>query len=91
MEVPPATHPCWIALLRGKGQPPAFMGARMLIVRCRMALVKNNNNPDKLHKYAAQLRELYVNNADSPSANQDLATLLEEAGARVTHSDSSRR
>jgi hypothetical protein len=76
MQVPPATHPSWTALLTGKkAQQPAFMAARMLIVRCRMELAKNSG-PDELRKFAAQLHDLYVKNADCPSVKQDLATLL---------------
>ncbi len=49
MQAPAATHPSWTALLTGKkAQQPAFMAARMLIVRCHMDLAKNNNNPDEL-------------------------------------------
>ncbi len=77
MQVPPATHPSWSGLLTGKkAQQPAFMAARMLIVRCRMDLAKSNNNPEQLRKYTNELRDLYVKNADCPSVKQDLATVL---------------
>jgi hypothetical protein len=77
MQVPPATHPSWSDLLTGKkAQQPAFMAARMFIVRCRMELTKNKFNADEVRKSAAQLRDLYVKNADCPSVKQDLATLL---------------
>jgi hypothetical protein len=77
MQVPPATHPSWSGLVTGKKtQQPAFMAARMLVMRCRMELSKSNNHPDEVRKYVAQLHDLYAKNADCPSVKQDLATLF---------------
>jgi hypothetical protein len=76
MQVPPATHPAWPALLAGKARcEPTFLAARMLIVRCRMELVKGSG-PDKAKKFVAELRELYASNADCASAQQDLARIF---------------
>ncbi len=76
MQVPPATHPGWGALLTGKAKcEPSFLAARMLIVRCRMELVKNAA-PEKLRKYASELRELYAGNADCSSVQQDLPKIF---------------
>ena len=76
MQVPPATHSAWTALLTGKGKcEPSFLAARMLIVRCRMELVKGQA-PDKVKKFATELRELYASNADCASVQQDLPKIF---------------
>ena len=77
MQVPPATHPAWTDLLTGKNtHQPAFLAARMLVVRSRMELVKSGDKPETVRKYAAELRELFAQNADSPSVQQDLAKIF---------------
>jgi hypothetical protein len=77
MQVPPASHPAWADLLNGKSaHQPAFLAARMLIVRCRMELVREKDSPTSLAKFAGELRELYAKNATTTSANQDLTALF---------------
>jgi hypothetical protein len=76
MHVPPASDPRWAAILQKKtSQDPAFLGARMLIVRSRMALL-TGGGAGQLHKFTAELRELYVQSADCRSAQQDLVTFF---------------
>jgi hypothetical protein len=76
MQVPPATHPAWTGLLTGKAKcEPTFLAARMLIVRCRMELVKGPA-PEKVKKYVTELRELYASNADCASVQQDLPKIF---------------
>jgi hypothetical protein len=77
MQVPPASNQTWADLLTGKkAYQPVFLAARMLIVRCRMELVRAKDNPGKVAQLAAELRELYAKNAASSSANQDLTSLF---------------
>ena len=77
MQVPPATNPTWSDLLTGKSRhEPAFLAARMFIVRSRLELGKVNNAPDKIKKLATDLRELFAQNAECPSVQQDMAKLF---------------
>jgi hypothetical protein len=48
----------------------------MLIVRCRMELLRAKDNPGKITQLAAELRELYAKNSTTSSANQDLTSLF---------------
>src|SRR3972149_12340577 len=80
MKVPPASPPAWNQLLHGEAViKPAFMAARMLIVCCRMRLMKAKQDPAELSRCALQLRELYAENAGSPSAWCDLDALFRRA------------
>ncbi len=77
MQVPAAAHPAWIDLLTGKSQhQPAFLAARMLLVRARMEVLKTGSQPETVRKYAAELRDLFAQNADCRSAQQDLAKIF---------------
>ncbi len=77
MQVPPASNPGWSNLLTGKARgEPTFLAARMFIVRSRLELGKSNNNPEKLRKFAAELREIFAQNAECNSVQQDLAKLF---------------
>ena len=77
MQVPPASSPGWSNLLTGKARgEPSFLAARMFIVRSRLELGKSNNNPEKLRKLAAELREVFAQNAECQSVQQDLSKLF---------------
>lgn len=77
MQVPPAAHPAWSDVLTGKNRyQPSFLAARMLVVRSRMELVKTGNRPETIRKYAIELRELFAQNAESPSVQQDLPRIF---------------
>jgi predicted regulator of Ras-like GTPase activity (Roadblock/LC7/MglB family) len=77
MQVPPADHPQWIELVRGKVQfKPSFLAARMFVASARMEVGKRGANPELIRKYAAGLRELFAENADSSNVRQDLAKIF---------------
>ena len=77
MQVPPSSNPGWSNLVLGKARgEPSFLAARMFIVRSRLDLGKSNNNPDKVRKYASELREIFAQNAECQSVQQDLAKLF---------------
>jgi hypothetical protein len=77
MQVPPPDHPQWIELVRGKVQfKPSFLAARMFIASARMEVGKRGANPELIRKYAAGLRELFAENADGSSVQQDLAKIF---------------
>ncbi len=76
MQVPPTSHPKWSEVVTGKRAfEPSFVAARMLIVRCRMQLLRSKSDADAM-RFAAELREVYASNADCPSASRDLAALF---------------
>ena len=77
MQVPAAAHPAWSDLLTGKSQhQPSFLAARMLVVRARMDVLKTGSRPEAVRRYATELRELFAQNADCRSAQQDLAKIF---------------
>ncbi len=77
MQVPPAAHPAWSDLVTGKsGHQPAFLAARILLMRSRMTLANATNQSEAVRKCTAELRELFAQNADCPSVQQDLAKIF---------------
>ncbi len=76
-QVPPATHPTWSKLLTGETKyRPAFLAARMFIVRASMELRSSGGKPETVRKCAEHLRELFMQNADCDSVQRDLAKLF---------------
>lgn len=76
MQVPPTSHQTWRDVVSGKRAfEPSFVAARMLIVRCRMQLMRSRSDADA-SRFAAELREVYAANSDCPSASRDLAALF---------------
>jgi predicted regulator of Ras-like GTPase activity (Roadblock/LC7/MglB family) len=76
-QIPPADHPRWIALVTGKVQfKPSFLAARMFLASARLEVGKSGANPELIRKYAAGLRDMFAENADSPSVRQDLAKVF---------------
>lgn len=55
---------------------PSFLAARMFVVRVRMALARSGAQPDAVRKHAGELRELFAQNADCRSVQQDLARIF---------------
>lgn len=77
MQVPPATHLAWSDLVSGKAKvQPSFLAARLLIVRANMALLQASGDAASLRKFAAELRELFAQNPDSPAVQKDLAKIF---------------
>ena len=77
MQVPPASHPTWSSLVTGKSpHQPVFLAARMFIVRASMELRNSGGKPETVRKCAEQLRELFAQNAECGSVQQDLAKLF---------------
>lgn len=77
MQVPAAAHPTWTDLVTGKAKfEPAFLAARMFIVRVRMEVLKPGVSPELIRKHATGLRELLAQNAECASVQQDLAKIF---------------
>lgn len=80
MQVPPLTHPTWTALVTGASKVQLeYLAARLLLVRARMEVMRaqqDNAAPLVTKKWVNDLRDLYVKNAESPSAQLDLARLF---------------
>ena len=75
-QVLPADHPKWIELVTGKDKfRPSFLAARMYLASARMEVGKSGASPELIRKYAAGLRELFVENANNSSAREDLAKI----------------
>jgi hypothetical protein len=53
-----------------------FLAARMLMVRTQMELKKAGDKPDAVRKCAEQLRQLFAQNAECGTVQQDLAKLF---------------
>jgi hypothetical protein len=77
MQVAPATHPTWAALLtETTGPQPTFVAARLFLIRARLEVKGSGNSLRTISKCAAELRELYAKNTASPTAQKDLSTLF---------------
>jgi len=77
MQLPPAHHATWSALLHGRAAlEPTFLAARLFIVRSRLELAEAGDSPEVLRKLVTGLREVYRLNATSPNARLDVATLF---------------
>ncbi len=74
MQVPPKENPVWSALVSGqKTVDLTFLAAKILLARLRLAAQKN---PSAVAGGAAELWELYTRNAQLPSAQKDIASLI---------------
>lgn len=74
MDVPSTFHPVWRDIVRGRQNYQfEFLGARILQGTLRRRLAKD---PALLEKCAAELREIYAQNADLPSAQADLKKIF---------------
>jgi predicted regulator of Ras-like GTPase activity (Roadblock/LC7/MglB family) len=77
MQIPPADHPRWAELVTGKVPfKPSFLAARMFLASARMEVGKRGANPELIKKYAAGLRDMFAENADSSNVRQDLAKVF---------------
>ncbi len=77
MQIPPAAHPTWADLVTGKVKfEPSFLAARMFIVRVRMEVGKAGAKPELIRKHATGLRDLFAQNADCASVQQDVAKVF---------------
>jgi hypothetical protein len=75
-QIPPPAHPAWRDILTGRlSYQPTFLGARVLVMRFRVNTA-GKANPDTMRVYADELRQLYEQNRESPSARQDLAKIF---------------
>lgn len=78
MQIPPSGHPAWRDLLTGRlAYQPSFLGARVLVMRFRV----NTNGGKKgdaetTRVYVEELRELFQQNREVPSVQQDLSKLF---------------
>src|SRR3990172_11462776 len=91
-EVPSGSHPAWTQLRAGGSViQPAFLAARMFIVRCQIRLVQAKQDPAELSRCALQLRDLYAANADSASAWCDMAALFRMAPSEPRQEGASSR
>ncbi len=74
MEVPSIFHPIWRDIVCGKQQFQfEFLGAKILQGTLKRKLAKD---PSILEKCATELRELFAQNADLPSAKKDLEKIF---------------
>jgi hypothetical protein len=55
---------------------PSFLAARMSIVRAHMGLLNRSGDPARVRKFAVELREVFAQNHDSPTAQQDLTKIF---------------
>jgi hypothetical protein len=73
MGIPAPEHPVWSQLVTGERAVELdFLAAKMLIVRLRMKL---REQPRAVGTLARELHSLYVQNAQLPSAQRDVAKL----------------
>ncbi len=75
--LPSADHPKWSELVTGREKyKPSFLAARMFLASARMEVGRPGSDPDLIRKYAAGLRELFVENKNNSSVRQDLAKIF---------------
>ncbi len=74
MDVPSSLHPVWREIVCGRVIIQfEFLGAKILQGTLRRKLVKD---PALLERCAADLRELFAENSDLPSAQNDLKKIF---------------
>jgi len=54
----------------------SFLGARMFMVRAQLELRNGGGTPEMTRKCAEQLRQLFAQNAECNSVQQDLAKIF---------------
>ncbi len=74
MNVPPVTDGLWRSLICGERKHTFHsVGAQMFLLRASMVMKRNSSEEPRL---IAELHQLFVENADSPSMKRDLQALL---------------
>jgi len=76
MRFSPTVEPIWSDIITGKTRIEfEFLAARILQGNLSRTFAKNPST-ERLEKCAKDLRELFVQNADLPSARKDLQKIL---------------
>lgn len=77
MDVPSVSHPVWAKILSGQIVCGfESLPVKFFLSRTKPALAKDRS-PAALHQCAAELRELFVSNAQVPSVQRDLSKILQ--------------
>jgi hypothetical protein len=75
IPVPPASHPGWSELVAGRKKPAlAYLAAKIFIGRKSVQL--QGAAPEAVRAAAVELRELFAQNAECRSVQQDLQTIF---------------
>lgn len=76
MDVPPASHPAWRALLtRQVAHDLDFLAAKILL-GWLMLKVADDPSPEQLDECAGTLQHLFAQNAELPCVQHDLALVF---------------
>ncbi len=75
MKIPPASDPIWREIVTGQSKCDFdFLAAKLLQVTLARSLSKDPS-PSNLQKCCETLRELFLQNADQPLAQNDLKNI----------------
>lgn len=77
MDIPSVSHPVWAKAINGQlACGFESLPIKFFLSRVKPALAKDRS-PALLRQFAAELRELFVANAQVPSVQRDLAKVLQ--------------